>query len=143
MEQLVASYELEPPQKSIVYSYIDEVHKHIFDMESALNHIYINRLTMKTQYKDGQIIKCSKLGVAIIFLKDTYNKLKTIIELITNTIKIQCNGNEFAIHNLIINNYVSINRGNYNEFVKYIQTPNADIIKDNSNVSSIYTCIYN
>ena len=68
---------------------------------------------------------------------------KTIIELINNTIKIQCNGNEFAIHNLIINNYVSINRGNYNEFVKYIQTPNADIIKDNSNVSSIYTCIYN
>jgi hypothetical protein len=143
MEQLVTSYELEPPQKSIVYSYIDEVHKHIFDMESTLNHIYINKLTMKTQYKDGQIIEFGKLEVAIRFLKDTNYKINNIIELINKTINIQCNGNEFALHNLIINNAVFLIHENYKEFVKYIQTPNADIIKDNSNVSTIYTCIYN
>jgi hypothetical protein len=143
MEQLTTSYELGLHKKCSIDDHIASSHKYIVDIENTLSYLYDNKLTIKQQYKDGKVIKCSELETILAFLKNTYDKLNTNVGLINDIINKEYNGDcsKFAFDNKIINNYIAINRANYKEFVKYIRQSHTNIIKDNVTVSTIYTCI--
>ena len=143
MKQPVESFESGIHKKCSIYDHIYSSHKYIGDIENTLSYLYDTKLTIKQQYKDGKVIKCSELETTLAFLKNTYYKLNTNVGLINDIINKEYNGDcsKFAFNNLIINNYISINRANYKEFVKYIRQPHTNIIKDNATLSTIYTCI--